>query len=377
MILFNRLSNFMVMRVDAVKVGKFIAKLRKSKKLTQEQLSRFIPVTRQAVSCWETGKALPDSETLLILSSLFDVTADEILRGERRKEPDPTITLQLLDDYNIKNKTVRRVIKISITFITTLIFVFLMYYFINSYNSIKVFKIAGEGKDFRTYKGIMVTTKRKTYLRLGELESDLKEYKIESVKLYSKDKNKKDILYEDDKTDILLMTKSGYNESIKNYKELLNNLYLEINYNDRKETIKLNLEQDFANNFDFEVDEKEIVNKENIQLEKSLIYENIKIKMQEKGQKENNNYTLNILDNNEEIKFTLIENSLLLEIKNKEITESWRGYFSHKFSLTYRKVENGIEKQKTDIVFNKDNLSKTNQIIYKKLLKYVDKYLLK
>ena len=45
-------------------VGSHIRRLRAAKHMTQEELAERLFVTRQAVSAWETGKALPDVETL-------------------------------------------------------------------------------------------------------------------------------------------------------------------------------------------------------------------------------------------------------------------------------------------------------------------------
>lgn len=69
--------------MDQLKVGKFIAILRKEKKLTQEQLGERLGVTNKTVSRWETGNYMPDIEMLQIMSQLFDVTINEIVAGER------------------------------------------------------------------------------------------------------------------------------------------------------------------------------------------------------------------------------------------------------------------------------------------------------
>lgn len=53
--------------------------LRKQRGLSQEALAEKLGVSRQAVSRWETGSALPDAGNLLQLSRLFGVTADSLL----------------------------------------------------------------------------------------------------------------------------------------------------------------------------------------------------------------------------------------------------------------------------------------------------------
>ena len=47
--------------MDQIKIGKFIAELRKEKKLTQEELAVLLGVSNKSVSRWENGKNLPDA----------------------------------------------------------------------------------------------------------------------------------------------------------------------------------------------------------------------------------------------------------------------------------------------------------------------------
>lgn len=68
------------------KIGKFIAQNRKEKKLTQEQLAEMLGISNRAVSKWERGLNLPDATFMLSLSSIFKVTVNEILNGEKIEE---------------------------------------------------------------------------------------------------------------------------------------------------------------------------------------------------------------------------------------------------------------------------------------------------
>lgn len=63
------------------KIGKYIKFLRERNNLTQEELAKKVPVTREAVSKWETGRRIPDIETLIILSNIFDVSIESLLSG--------------------------------------------------------------------------------------------------------------------------------------------------------------------------------------------------------------------------------------------------------------------------------------------------------
>ena len=69
--------------MDQVKIGKFIAVLRKEKGMTQEQLGAKLGVTNKTVSRWENGNYMPNIEMLSLLSKEFDVSINEIISGER------------------------------------------------------------------------------------------------------------------------------------------------------------------------------------------------------------------------------------------------------------------------------------------------------
>ncbi|WP_081861175.1 helix-turn-helix domain-containing protein [Butyrivibrio sp. AE2032] len=58
-----------------------IQSLRKSKGMSQEELADAVGVSRQAVSKWESEQATPDIDKVLIMSEVFGVTTDYILKG--------------------------------------------------------------------------------------------------------------------------------------------------------------------------------------------------------------------------------------------------------------------------------------------------------
>ncbi len=67
--------------------------LRKRDKITQEELADRLGVSRQSVSKWETGEAYPETDKLLILCDLFDVSLDGLMRGDLTggEEKEPTV----------------------------------------------------------------------------------------------------------------------------------------------------------------------------------------------------------------------------------------------------------------------------------------------
>ena len=72
--------------IMAFDLGTRIVELRGARGLSQEALANELGISRQAVSRWERGEALPDTENLIALADLFGVTLDELVRGS---SPEP------------------------------------------------------------------------------------------------------------------------------------------------------------------------------------------------------------------------------------------------------------------------------------------------
>ncbi len=68
--------------MDQIKIGRFIAKCRKKKGLTQMQLAEMLNITDRAVSKWETGRAMPDSSIMIELCDILEISVNELLCGE-------------------------------------------------------------------------------------------------------------------------------------------------------------------------------------------------------------------------------------------------------------------------------------------------------
>ena len=63
-----------------------LKKLRKNAKLTQEDVAERINVSRQTVAKWEAGDSLPDIDSCIMLSKLYNVTLDDLVRYAKQPE---------------------------------------------------------------------------------------------------------------------------------------------------------------------------------------------------------------------------------------------------------------------------------------------------
>ncbi|WP_434121871.1 helix-turn-helix domain-containing protein [Salinicoccus roseus] len=63
--------------------GNKLKKLRMDEGMSQEELSRELSVSRQAVYKWESNRGYPDIDNLIRISDIFNVTIDELIRNDK------------------------------------------------------------------------------------------------------------------------------------------------------------------------------------------------------------------------------------------------------------------------------------------------------
>ena len=84
-----------------MKLSDKIVRLRKSNGMSQEELADKLGVSRQAISRWEMGTAMPDATNILQLSRLFQVTTDYLLNDEYQSDNDlPKVKEVKTDGYD-------------------------------------------------------------------------------------------------------------------------------------------------------------------------------------------------------------------------------------------------------------------------------------
>ena len=309
------------------KIGKFIYKLRTEKGLSQYQLADMIPISRQAVSKWERAQTIPDSSTLIKLSEIFDVSINELLKGERLEDNSvkqlEQTTLNILDESNEKTRKIRRTLRISTSIITILVLAFLLYYFVNSYNTIKVYTISGESNNFILHEGIFITTKEKTYMKLGKAISPTGK-EINNIKVYYENDGIQKIIFKNTESDTTIIDLYGYEENFpeKDMKFIAENSYMEITYDDDKtETIHLIFDRDFENSAYFFMKNRTVVKKSPETKKENFTEQEIVEMIQEKGINFEDNYVVNINDDNNLIQFSYFPkiNQIMITIDNDVI----------------------------------------------------------
>lgn len=170
-----------------MEIGRQIKKYRLESGLSQDELAEKIFVTRQTISNWENDKNYPDIKSLLLLSSLFDISLDTLVKGdlEKMKEQIQTEDIKKLNrDGAIFCVLLLAVVILPIPLaifldfigigIWALLFIVTMYY---------AFRIEKQKKahDIQTYKEIVAFSEGKN---LTELEKSCERGKRPYQKIF-------------------------------------------------------------------------------------------------------------------------------------------------------------------------------------------------
>ncbi|WP_373109597.1 helix-turn-helix transcriptional regulator [Streptococcus anginosus] len=103
-----------------MEIGKKLKEARQMSGLTQENVAEKLNVSRQTISNWETEKFYPDILYVLQLSDLYQISLDELLKGDERM-------IQHLED---STNVVKSNQKILLAFICNICLLFLFFIFI-------------------------------------------------------------------------------------------------------------------------------------------------------------------------------------------------------------------------------------------------------
>lgn len=73
-------------QMDTIKIGEFLKALRKAKGYTQEEVANHLMLSPKTISRWENGVGIPDINIISAVADFYNVTVDEILKGERQTQ---------------------------------------------------------------------------------------------------------------------------------------------------------------------------------------------------------------------------------------------------------------------------------------------------
>ena len=143
--------------MNANDIGTIIHNARKKKGLTQKGLAKELHITRQAISNWETNKALPDVSIILNLCKVLEIDFNYFI-GMANND----IKAEDIINYEKKKITKKTIIIITILSILFILISFTIYMILNK-NAFAVYDVYLDSNEFSLSNSILVKSKINNY----------------------------------------------------------------------------------------------------------------------------------------------------------------------------------------------------------------------
>lgn len=229
-----------------------IYNIRKERDITQKELADLIGVSDRTISKWENGSTVPDLETIKKLCNELGISPDSIVKSEKNYKD------RLQDFKRMVGKFLNYILKNIFLIGFIVVFILLLAYFINNYNTIRIYNLTYESKNITFKDGYFFKTKVLNIITINNIKLEKINYEPTSTKieLYTYLNGDKHVIYESNSLNNI------YIEESKSYSDLLtkdvienikNNLYIkvyttDIDNNNYSYESKLILKQKLNNN---------------------------------------------------------------------------------------------------------------------------------
>lgn len=190
--------------MDQIKIGKFIAALRKEKGYTQEQLAEKLSVSNKSISRWENGNTMPDLSLIPKLCEILNISINEFLSGERidNSEYQKKLEENIIINMDLLKKKIRQISKRLMLIIISVFVLFLVALFLFiGYKELTYKKVYLDDNNIqitackeKSNLGFTISTKDETpFLFNSYYEEETKTYIIEKLFRYLDENNLQDI----------------------------------------------------------------------------------------------------------------------------------------------------------------------------------------
>ncbi len=217
--------------VKSTEFATTIYRIRQERKLTQKEIGDIIGVSDRTISKWENGTTVPDLCQIRNICKKLEISPSLLIKSEKK----------LSDDITNLRRRIGKILKyilhniFLITFI--LVFILLLLYFINNYNSIKIYDLKYNSENISFENGYLFKTKVTNILIINDIKINKIKYNpIDTkVKLYTLVNGDKKIIYTSENLNNIYIeeNKSGADLLSKDVIESIKqNLYLLIETTD-------------------------------------------------------------------------------------------------------------------------------------------------
>lgn len=238
--------------VKSTKFANTIYSIRRDRNLTQKDLADLIGVSDRTISKWENGTTVPDLCQIRNICKKLEISPSLLIKSEKKFKDNMSFIKMKLG--KALNYLIHNIFLIGFI----IAFILLLIYFINNFNSVKIYDLKYDGDNIYLNHGYFFQTKTVNILTLEnialkKIEYEPTEIKLELYTLVNGDKkilykadNLKNIYIEENKSNTDLLSK----DTIENIKR---NLYLTIETRDEQNKIykyecQLAFKEKFNNN---------------------------------------------------------------------------------------------------------------------------------
>lgn len=337
--------------VKSTEFATTIYRIRQERKLTQKEIGDIIGVSDRTISKWENGTTVPDLCQIRNICKKLEISPSLLIKSEKKLSDNITNLRRKIG--KILNYILHNIF--LITFI--LVFILLLLYFINNYNSIKIYDLKYNSENISFENGYLFKTKVTNILIINDIKINKIKYNpIDTkVKLYTLVNGDKKIIYtsenlnniyiEENKSGADLLSKDVI-ESIKQNLYLLiettdenNNEYnyeCQITFKEKYKNNKLLYKSYIKNNsvdtldfpFDNLIDSQKINNKSTKVMSKNNNNANNLTSLGYEYDKENDVYFK--VDENTKIEYQVKTKNLVVERKKKSNSKNMIYYANKK-----------------------------------------------
>lgn len=238
--------------VKSTKFANTIYSIRRDRNLTQKDLADLIGVSDRTISKWENGTTVPDLCQIRNICKKLEISPNLLIKSEKKFKDDMSFIKMKLG--KALNYLIHNIFLIGFI----IAFILLLIYFINNFNSVKIYDLKYDSDKVSFENGYFLKTKVTNILVINDIRINKIKYEPTEInlELYTYVNGDKKILYKADNLNSIFIEENKSNtdllskDTIENIKR---NLYLTIETRDEQNRVykyecKLTFKEKFNNN---------------------------------------------------------------------------------------------------------------------------------
>ena len=238
--------------VKSTKFANTIYSIRRDRNLTQKDLADLIGVSDRTISKWENGTTVPDLCQIRNICKKLEISPSLLIKSEKKFKDDMSFIKMKLG--KVLNYLIHNIFLIGFI----IAFILLLIYFINNFNSVKIYDLKYDSDKVSFENGYFLKTKVTNILVINDIRINKIKYEPTEInlELYTYVNGDKKILYKADNLNSIFIEENKSNtdllskDTIENIKR---NLYLTIETRDEQNKVykyecKLTFKEKFNNN---------------------------------------------------------------------------------------------------------------------------------